>query len=83
MTAGFRHEIYEISALLDYYVACSGNSLPTFGDSLSVLSSRAKKSKQERRESRITWPLKMGPIGCPKTSVRKYHYFFLVRLYNS
>ena len=21
-----------------------------------------------------SWPLKMGPIGCPETSVRKYHH---------
>jgi hypothetical protein len=21
-----------------------------------------------------SWPLKMGPIGCPETSVRNYHY---------
>jgi hypothetical protein len=26
-----------------------------------------------------SWPLKMGPIGCPETSVRNYHY----ALYNS
>jgi len=22
----------------------------------------------------VAWPLKMGPIGCPETSVRNYHY---------
>ena len=46
-------------ALLGYYAASSGNFLPTFRDNLSVPSS---------------WPLKMGSIGCPETSVRKYHY---------
>jgi len=31
------------------------------------------KQKNQRR-LRISWHLKMGPIGCPKTSVRDYHY---------
>jgi hypothetical protein len=22
----------------------------------------------------VSWPLKVGPIGCPETSVRNYHY---------
>ena len=35
---------------------------------------RAKKAKKERRESRITWPLEMGLISCPETSVSNYHY---------
>jgi len=74
MTAGFRREVDEISALLCYYAEYSGYSLPTFRVSLSVPSSKAKKSKKERRESRITWPFKMGPIGCPETSARNYHY---------
>ena len=39
----------------------SGNSLPTFRDNLSVPYSRVKN-------------LKMGPVGCPETSVRNYHY---------
>ena len=38
----------------------SGNLLPTFRDKLSVHPSRAS--------------LKMGPIGCPGTSVRNDHY---------
>jgi hypothetical protein len=42
------------SAVLRYYAASSGNSLPTFRDNLSVPSS--------------------GPIGCPDTSVKNYHY---------
>jgi hypothetical protein len=41
----------------------SGSSVLTFWDNLSVPSSRVKKSKT----------LKMGPIGCPETSVLKYH----------
>ena len=41
--------------------------LPTFQDNLSVPSSRVKDS------SWTVLPLKMGPIGCPETSVRKSH----------
>ena len=37
----------EISALLRYYTALSGNSLPTFRDNLSVPFLRLKKSKTE------------------------------------
>ena len=48
----------ENCALLRYYAASSGNSLPTFRHSLSVSS----------------WSLKTGPIGCAETSVRNYHY---------
>ena len=42
---------------LGCYAAIGGNSLPTFRDNVSVPSSRVK----------------MGPIGCPETSVRIYH----------
>jgi hypothetical protein len=59
----------EISAVLGYYAACGGNFLPKFRDNLSVSSSRARQSKKT-----IYLPLKMGPIGCPETSVRNYHY---------
>jgi len=40
------------------------HSLPMFRDNLSVSSSRVKNSS----------PLNIGPIGCPETSVRNYHY---------
>ena len=40
----------------------SGNFVPTFRDNLSVPTSG------------LTWTLRMGPIGCPKTSVGNYHY---------
>ena len=63
---GFRRDINEICALLGYYAASCGNPLPTFRDSVSVPSSRAKKSKK-------TWPLNMGPIRYPETSVKDYH----------
>ena len=33
---------------------------------------------QRSRSPWASWPLKMGPIGCPETSVRNYHYM----LYN-
>jgi len=47
-------------AVLGYYAANSGNLLLTFRDNLSVHSSRVS--------------LKMGPVGCPETSVRICHY---------
>jgi len=66
--SGFRSEVDENCALLDYYAACSGNFLPTFRDNLSV-------------PSGVKYPidpLKMGPIGCPATSVRNYRCSVLV-----
>jgi len=45
-SAGYRHEVDEICALLEYYAACSGNSLPTFRNNLSVTYSRVKKSNK-------------------------------------
>jgi len=45
-------------ALLGYYAACSGNSLPIFRDNISVPSSRVKN----------------GTERCPETSVINYHY---------
>jgi hypothetical protein len=56
--SGFHHEVDEICAALGYYAACSGNSLPTFRDNLSVPSSRVKKSKKNPRM--IFLPLNMG-----------------------
>jgi hypothetical protein len=58
---------FEICAVLGYYVALNGNHLSTFRNNVSVPSSRVKKSKK------TAWPLKMGPIGCPETSVKDYH----------
>jgi hypothetical protein len=45
MTSGFRRDVDEICALLGYYSAYSGNSVPTFRDNLSVPFSRVKESK--------------------------------------
>jgi hypothetical protein len=58
---GFRRLVDEICALLGYYRALSGSSVPTFWDKLSVASLRVKKSK------------KTGPIGYPETSGQNYH----------
>ena len=54
----------ENCALLDFYTASIGNFLPTFRDNLPVPSPGVKNPL----------PLKMGPIGCPETSVRNYQY---------
>ena len=62
--------IFEKCVLLGYYAASGGNSLPTFRDILSVPSSRVTNA----RSSLYSWPLKMGSIGCPETSVRNYHH---------
>jgi hypothetical protein len=47
MISGIHHEIEEIYALLGYYGAYSGNSLPMFRDNLSVPSSKVNKSKKK------------------------------------
>jgi len=61
--SGLRCEVDENCALLGYYAFSSGNFLPMYRGNLSVPSSG---SKYERKE--------MGPLGCPETSVRNYHY---------
>ena len=66
----------EICALLGYYATSSSNPLPTFRDNVSVPSLRVKNSKKQNFSSfypRISWPLKMGAILCPETSVKDYH----------
>jgi hypothetical protein len=50
----------ENCTLLGYYAASSGNFLRTFRDNLSVPSSG--------------FTLRMGPVGCPETSVINCHY---------
>ena len=62
--AGNRRREDAVCALLGYYAACGGNSLPTFRNNLSVPSSR------------VTNPLYLedGPIGCPEPSVKNYRY---------
>jgi len=61
--SGFRREVGENCALLDYYAAIGGNSLPTFRKSLSIPSSGF------RIFEHVTW----DPIGWPETSARNYH----------
>lgn len=64
MISGLHREVDDIFALLGYYAACSGNFVPLFRDTFSVLSSKFMKS--------LT--LIMRPIDCVETSVRNYHY---------
>jgi DNA-binding transcriptional regulator/RsmH inhibitor MraZ len=56
--SGFRYEVYKNCTLLACYSASSGNLLSTFRDNLSAPSLR----------------IKIGPIGCPETSIINYHY---------
>jgi len=65
-------EDFKIGALLTCYTVYSGNSVPTFGDNLSVLSSRIKKSNNNSF-SYTSGHFKMGPKVCLETSVRKCH----------
>ena len=58
--SSFHSERDEDCVLLGYYAASRSISLPTFRHNLSVPSSG---------------PLKMGPTGCPETSVRNNHYW--------
>ena len=57
-----------ILSALFWELHCFGNFLPTFWDSLSFPPSKVK-----NLDSLDLWPLKMGPAGCPKTSVRICH----------
>ena len=65
--SGFRRGVHENCALLGFYAACSGTSLPTVRYNLSVPSSRVKNSL-------ILAPLKMRPTVCPEASLRYYNY---------
>jgi hypothetical protein len=44
--SGFRRDAGDICALLGYYAALSGSSVPTFRDNLSVPSLKVKKSQE-------------------------------------
>jgi hypothetical protein len=66
---GFRCAVDENRAPLGYYAASSGNTSQMFRDSVSVPPSDVKKSKKKT----TSWPLNMGPIRCPETSVEHYH----------
>jgi len=71
--SGFYLKVDENYALLGYYAA-SSISLLTFRDSHPVPSSKVKNSLSCRQDS---WLLKIGPVGCPETSLRNYHYSLL------
>jgi hypothetical protein len=60
----FKNSTVEICGLLGNYTASCDNYLPTFRDNVSVPSSRVKIPR---------WPVKMGTIRCPETSVNNYH----------
>ena len=60
------NEVFATAGCYTAYV----RSLPTFRDSLSVPPSRVKRS--EKNFSWTAWHLKMGPLGCPETSVNNY-----------
>jgi hypothetical protein len=65
-----RHKVNYSRDLRSYGMLRSVNwYLPTFRDNLSVPSSRGKQC-----QAVATLPLKIGPIGCPETSVRNYQY---------
>jgi hypothetical protein len=53
VTSGFRSDVGEIYALLGYYAAYGGNSLPTFRDNLSVPSQRVNKSKKDQDKANV------------------------------
>jgi len=55
--------------VLFWELRCYENFLPTFWDRLSVPPTKVK-----NLYFLDSWPLKLGPIGCSKTSVRNYHY---------
>jgi len=60
--SGFRHEVADNCALLGYYAASSGNSLPTFRDNLSGPIFNGQEFKNG------------GRISYSEMSVRNYHY---------
>jgi hypothetical protein len=45
--SGLRRDVDEICSLLGYFATCSGSSVPTFRNTLSVPYSRVKKSKKK------------------------------------
>jgi hypothetical protein len=90
LISGFRREVGVNFALLGCYAGSSGNSLPTSRENLSAHHQGSQiqegilteVSRQPigsifrvMNQRRYSCPLKMGPIGCPETSVRNYHYY--------
>jgi hypothetical protein len=61
---GFRRDVGGICSPLGYYAGSSVNHLPTFRDSVSVPSSRAKKSKKKlSRKGIISWRCALSQKG--------------------
>jgi len=56
MISGLHCEVDENCALLGYYAASSGNSLPTFHNSLSVPSSRVMNAETSVRNYHYSLP---------------------------
>jgi hypothetical protein len=61
----------EICALLRCYAGQSGNSLLTFQDNLSILSSRIKKSKRQNRAGLKLTDNILGPVHHMIVNIRK------------
>ena len=80
MISNFYQDDVENCALLGYYAASSGNSLPTFRDNLPVHFSRVKNPgplptiREELSVPSSSNPSKMGPTVCHESSVSNYHY---------
>jgi len=64
--SGFLGALNVNCVLLGCYAASNVNFLPMFRDNLSVPSSRVAPI--------LKGSMKMGPTGCPATSVRNYHF---------
>jgi len=77
--SGLGREANENCAVLGYYAASSGNSLPTFRDNLSIQSSSTSTGRELRVTSRDSKSLRgyvslENGIGCSEMSVKNYHY---------
>ena len=69
---GCRREVDENCVLLGYYAASSGNSLPTFRDNLSILSSRVKN---------LYLRTACFPLNCyPKSQIAALYFRYLLFL---
>jgi hypothetical protein len=79
VNTSFCREADENCALLGYYTASSGNSLPTFRDKLpahfqgsTILDTYQRFGMTYQSHFQVI-PLKMGPKGCPETAIRNYY----------
>jgi hypothetical protein len=72
--------IHVVLRILGHYAASSGNFLPTFRDILLAPSSRVKNPKRSNNPFLDSWPSKIGPIDCLKTSVKIRPFFGFLTL---